>query len=266
MKLSRNLILAMCAISFLFVFAGCKEDVSIGANWTLTSVSVNDTILSTEDGSLTQTVTLFAVPEPDAGVYRISGFAGVNHFNSILTMDGKIAQVDLVATTMMMGPEPDSQTETLFLAALGNGGKVSIKAEDGKTFLTIRNSETNSSLVFVQTLLENTAWNLSMYNMGNAVTNIPEGLEGASIAFAPEGKLFGSTGVNRLSSTYTFTPDGNITLSMIALTRMAAPTEELAMLEMRQVELLEQVVSYDLSGANLTLRNSAGETLLVYEK
>jgi len=266
MKLSRNLFFGICAISFLFVFMACNEDIDIGANWTLESVSADGTTLSTEDGSLTQTLTLFADSESNDSVYRISGFSGVNHFNGTLTMADKTAQVGLLAVTMMMGPEADGQAENIFLTALQNGGKVSITKENGLNLLTITNSEKKSSLVFMQTLLENTAWNLSMYNMGNAVTNIPEGIEGASIAFAPEGKLFGSTGVNRLSASYTFTTYGNITFSMPTLTRMAAPTEELATFEMRQVELLEQAVSYELSGSTLTLRNATGETLLVYEK
>lgn len=266
MKLSRNFILVICAISFSFVFMGCKEDVDIGANWTLVSLGADGTILSTQDESLTQTLTLFAEPESDDGMYLISGFSGVNHFNGTFTMDGETAQVGPLAVTMMMGPEGDAKMESIFLAALQNGGMVSITEENGQTFLTISNGETNSSLVFMQTLLENTAWNLSMYNMGNAVTNIPEGIEGASIAFSMDGKVFGSTGINRLSSTYTFTPDGSITFSMPTLTRMAAPSEELAAFEMLQVELLEQAVLYQLSGSTLTLRNAAGETVLVYEK
>lgn len=266
MKLSQKIVLVTCAITLLVGLIGCKEDLNIGANWTLVSVTANGTTLSTEDGSLTQTLTLFATPEPDSTVYNISGFSGVNNFMGTLTMDGKIAQVSPLAATMMMGQPADGKIESIFLTVLQNGGTVSIEETNGKIFLTIQNNETDTSLVFVQTLLENTTWNLTMYNMGNAVTNLPENIAGASISFATEGKLSGNTGVNRISGTYTFTPNGNLTVSPLALTRMAAPTEEAAEFEMLQVELLQQAVLYDLNGATLTLRNSDGETLLVYEK
>lgn len=266
MKLSRFFIFGTCAIAVLFAVMGCNENTNIGANWTLVSVTADGTPLSTEDGSLTQTLTLFVAHEPDSTDFQISGFSGVNNFMGTFTMNDKTAQVSPLVATMMMGPESDVKTESVFLAALQNGGTVSLEEKNDGIFLTIENKETNTSLVFKQTLLENTAWNLTMYNIGNAVTSIPTDIEGASIAFAPEGKLYGSTGVNRISGAYTFAPDGKITVSTVALTRMAAPNEEAAKFEMLQVELLEQAVFYGINGTTLTLRNSDGETLLVYEK
>lgn len=264
MKVSHNFIWGICAIAISVIFMSCSET-DIAANWTLISVTANDTTFSTGDESLTQPLTLFATPEGEA-TYRISGFSGINHFNGTLTMDGRTAQVGTLAGTMMMGTAEDAKLESTFLIALQNGGKVSAKEKDGETFLTITNKNYDSSLMFKKTILENTAWNLSMYNTNNAVTNIPEGIDGANLTFAPEGALYGSTGVNNIIASYTFTNDGDIVISTVGLTRMAAPNEEMATFEMRQVELLEQAATYQINGSTLTLQNADGETLLVYEK
>ncbi len=105
-----------------------------------------------------------------------------------------------------------------------------------------------------------------MYNIGNAVTNVPSSVQGVALAFSDDGKVYGSTGVNNLMGSYSFNANGALSLSALGTTRMAAPNEEVRDFEMRLLMLLEEVASFEISSNVLTLRSGTGETLLVYNR
>lgn len=256
----------ICLIGFLFIFTGCDENVNIQANWTLVSIEADDFAVSIDDGSMQETMTLFISPGNTPETYTVSGFSGVNSFHGTVTEKNANISFSALATTMMIGPEASQKLEDVYLKTLQAGGKVSAEQVNDQTFLTVTNTSNKSTLIFKQTFLENTVWNLNMYNIHNAVTGIPEMAELPTVGFSLDGTLFGSTGVNRISATYTATPEGILSVSPLAVTRMAAETAEMRNFEMRLLELFADISAYEMSGNTLTLRNDAGEALLVYQK
>ncbi len=247
------------------LFTSCQEDMNIEANWTLIAIEDANTNLSFNDGTLTTTVTMY-VDMQDEAIYKIAGFSGVNNFNGTVTRDKNSITVSPLAVTMMMGIEAAQKAEDMFLKTLQEGGKLSTKETDNGTVLQIENSKNETTLQFIQTVLENTVWNLSMYNVGNAVTNVPASVSGVNIGFSTDGKVYGSTGVNQMMATYEYTEDGAITISAVGITRMAAPNQEVRDFEMKLLELLEQVAIFEMSGDRLTFRNANEETMLVYSR
>ena len=103
--------------------------------------------------------------------YQLSGFSGVNNYSAQAFLDkGKITVANVI-TTMMAGDEKASSIETEYLQILSKGGKFSFETTDGNTNFIIRNKEDKTVLVFREIKLENTAWNLTFYNDGNAVVS-----------------------------------------------------------------------------------------------
>ncbi len=258
--------LSIILIAMAVFFNSCTEQVNPEATWTLLSLDNGITELKTEDGTLNSTITLSIVRQSETEEYGVSGFAGVNHFNGTVSIENNTLTVNPLAVTMMMGADEAQKIEDNFIKVLQNGGKLSVKESDGKTVLTLKNNTEKTELVFKQTLLENTAWNLSMFNVGNAVTNVPQGMEGVSLAFSEDGKIFGSTGVNNIMGSYEFSEEGALLFSSVATTRMAAPNKDASDFEIALIQLLGQVTTFDISGQTLTLRNANGESLLVYVK
>ncbi len=258
--------IVLTAITVMAIlFTSCVEDVNPEATWTLISLDDGETTVITEDSSLQQIITL-SVTQNTETEFSVSGFSGVNHFNGTVTIEKNTMTVEPLAVTMMMGADEAQKTEDSFLKVFNAGGKLTVKEIDGKTILSVKNKANGTELQFVQTLLENTAWNLSMYNVGTAVTNVPSSVAGVALAFSADGKVYGSTGVNNIMGSYEFSEDGKITFSALGTTRMAAPNQEARDFELRLLELLEQVSTFDISGQTLTLRNANGESLLVYVK
>ncbi len=260
----KKTLVAIC-ILLAFFMTGCVEEVNPEATWTLVSMDDGKRDLEKDDGTLTGVITI-SLTQQNEKEYGVSGFSGVNHFNGIATVEGNSVFVTPLAVTMMIGAPEEQMVEDAFLKVLQEGGRISIEKDDGETTLSIKNSKNDTELEFVQTLLENTAWNISMYNIGNAVTNVPSSVQGVTLAFSDDGKVYGSTGVNNLMGSYSFNANGALSLSALGTTRMAAPNEEVRDFEMRLLMLLEEVASFEISSNVLTLRSGTGETLLVYNR
>ncbi len=261
----KKIVLTSIVLSVIVLFSACVEDISPEATWTLVSLDDGKTDFEKEDGTLKGTVTLSIIKQSEKE-YGISGFSGVNHFNGVATIDGRSITVSPLAVTMMIGSPETQMVEDSFLKILQDGGKLSVEKDDGEIYLSIKQKKNDTELEFVQTLLENTSWNLAMYNVGTAVTNVPAALEGVMLAFSADGKVYGSTGVNNIMGSYVFTDDGSLTFSSMGTTRMAAPNQEVRDFELRLLELFEKVQTFEISGQNLTLRNKEGESLLVYSR
>ncbi len=260
----KKMMVAICIIVSFFIIS-CTEDGNPEATWTLVSIDEKEQDYEREDGTLKGTITISLMKRSETE-YGITGFSGVNHFNGVATISGRNLSVSPLAVTMMIGAPENQMLEDRFLKILQEGGRLSFEKDDGEMYLTIENKGNNTELEFVQTLLENTAWNISMYNVGNAVTNVPSSVAGVSLAFSADGKVYGSTGANNIMGTYAFTKEGSLSFGTLGTTRMAAPNQETRDFEVALLQLLEEVTMFDMSGDTLTLRSDTGETLLVYKK
>ena len=106
------------------------------------------------------------------------------------------------------------------------------------------------------TALSDATWHLTR------VYDAPVGSE-ASLTFAADGTVTGSTGCNTFSGAYTLTEGGRLAFAPLATTRRAclsAAGEQ----ETRVLEALNAVASADRDGDRLTLRNASGDALLTY--
>ncbi len=251
-------------VAMAVLFSACVEEVNPEATWTLVSLNDGEMKVNKENGSLMQSVSM-RLETQEENMYGISGFSGVNHFNGSVTIDGNKMTVESpFAVTMMMGADEAQKVEDSFLRTVQGGGTLSVKETTEGTMLTIKNTKNGTELQFIQTILENTTWNISMYNVGTAVTTVPASVEGVTLGFSEDGKVFGTTGANQLMGTYEYTDTGDLKLSALGITRMAAKNQEVRDFETALVQLLSEVSSFDISGNTLTLRNASGASLLVY--
>jgi heat shock protein HslJ len=250
---------------------GCHEEYSkTTTDWDLIKIEKDGKVLSVENGDLpekiTANLTVSKNPSELDFNYQISGFAGVNNYSAQASLKKGNITVANIITTMMAGDEKSSSIETEFLQVLSKGGKLSFETTDGNTNLIIRNKDENTVLVFKEINLENTSWNLTFYNDGNAVVSVDEPLqEKITLGFGGGQQLFGCAAVNSFASDYEFSDNGEISFGNIITTRMAGPAEMME-LEAKIIDLLSKVETYEVSGKNLTLKDGNGTTLLVYKE
>lgn len=264
MKNLKTIMLLVAVMSVGILFTSCNEEVQPEGNWTLISIENDNLSFSVEEGNLDETVSMFLSLKED-GTYSISGFSGVNSFSGNATLEKNEITVSPLGVTMMMGTPESQNIEDAFLAAVQAGGKLSADEEDGEMILVVK-TENDAELKFKKTILENTTWDLVMYNVGNAVTNLPSVVSNVNIGFANDNSIFGNTGTNQIMGSFEYTKEGSLTLGAMGMTRMAAMNEEAYQFEVRLMELYSQVTKYSINGSSLTLSNDAGETLLVFEK
>lgn len=263
MKTMKLILIVVMAFTFVILFTSCNEFEPDG-NWTLSSIETNEEFLSVADETLPNAISMF-LTKGEENAYAISGFAGVNTYVGSTEVVKNDVVVNPLAVTRMLGKENVQNVEDIYLDILQAGGKISIK-EGEDTVLVLKNSKNKTSLEFKKTLLENTSWNLVMYNVKDAVTNIPLAGENAYIGFAADGSIHGNTGTNQIMGTFEYTKDGALKLGPMGMTKMAASDEEAYHFEVRLMELYEQVSAFSISGSQLTLSNDAGETLLVFKR
>lgn len=265
MKKLKSAIFIVMIVALGLLFVGCNESVNPEGNWTLISIKNNENSYSIEDETLPGTISMYLEAKGENS-YSISGFAGVNTYAGLVDVEKKAVVVNPLAVTKMLGPESSHTVEDAYLAAVQEGGKISIQEKDAEIILILKNSKLGTTLEFKKTVLENTSWNLSMYNIGNAVTEVPSVVETAYIGFVEDGSIHGNTGTNQLIGTFEYEKDGSLTFGPMGMTRMAAMNEEAYQFEVRMMELYSQVATFSISGSQLTLANDAGETLLVFKR
>lgn len=110
--------------------------------------------------------------------------------------------------------------------------------------------------------LTGTSWVLESFDTDGEAT--PAAAEGEStLTFAAGGELFGSTGCNRLTGTWT--QDGSaVSLETGAMTLVGCVDPEVAAQEQALLELLPQVQSVDEGDGTLDMLDADGSTLLAY--
>ena len=84
-----------------------------------------------------------------------------------------------------------------------------------------------------------------------------------TLSFAPDGSVFGFSGVNQLRGTYT-AENGSLTFSALAMTRRFALAEELNKLETMYTALIGRTRRYALESGTLKFMEADGTVLLVF--
>ena len=265
MKKLKLTILIVMIVSLGLLFVGCNESVNPEGNWTLISIENNEISYTIADETLPNTISMYLEAKEEFS-YSISGFSSVNTYAGLVNVEKNTVKVNPLAVTKMLGSEASQNVEDAYLPAVQEGGNISIQEKDGETILVLKNSKAGTTLEFKKTVLENTSWNLVMYNIENAVTEVPTVVENAYIGFAEDGSIHGNTGTNQLMGTFEYTKDGSLTFEKMGMTRMAAMDEDAYQFEVRIMELYSQVVAFSISGSQLTLSNDSGETVLVFKR
>jgi heat shock protein HslJ len=121
--------------------------------------------------------------------------------------------------------------------------------------------------------IEGTAWVFTAFVENTCITVIQNDNRFKNLAQKPEinfgstGVFSGTTGVNRLTASWTLdTGTNELRISPAALTRMMALSEDAALLETIFVNLLQGVSSYSVKGDELTLLDSGKAPLLVFTR
>lgn len=275
-------VLALCAgISVVCAFfSSCASTkvletsaVDISGDWILSSVEYDITLydgyegaadfIAELDASGKTTGISFSADKTGEDVFVVYGFSGVNSYNGTLSFDGGPLLENPPAVTLAAGSPKAERFERVFLQMLSKVEAVSISSDD--TTLTLSDLNKTNVMVFKRFNLADTSWCLSSYNTGNAVVSLPTHVDIPTLVFGDAGNLSGSTGVNRIISS--FTSDSKtraVSFGPLGTTRVAPPTPAMGEVEAAYLDLLGKTVSYRISGSSLTLCSETGTNLLVF--
>ena len=212
--------------------------------------------------------TLTLSSQNEDAVYTASGFSGVNSYHGSFTLSGDaIKPSEGFATTRMMGHPVAMEFEENYLHALSVITVWQLDSRSGSTELVLSDSADTVRLVFSRIRLAGSLWELVSCNTGNAMVSLPADLEKIpSLNFGYDGDVSGNTGVNVLHMTYTADDvSHDLSFAMGAVTLAAAGTEVAAEMEQQYLNLLSRVSTYQVHGSTLTLSDSEGDTLLVFQ-
>ncbi len=236
---------------------------SAAGDWKLVAAAANGTAVAVpEDLGVT-----FSAEADGNGGFDVYGFAGVNNYSGSASISGDVFEHSAFAVTLMAGPEADAAFERVFLSILESAEKAAVVPEHGGTVLRLSDADGKNTLTFAALNLADTAWRLSAYNTGSAVSSLPADTETPELVFDGKGGITGFTGVNRLVGTYAANEtERTLSFSALGMTKMGAPSQTAASLESRYAELLGIVSRYQLSASSLRLLDDNGTTLLVFVK
>ena len=209
---------------------------------------------------------LTATFEEDGTVF---GSGGCNNFSGGYTIDGDQIAIDPLAVTMMFceGVEGLMEQEAAFTAALESAATYSIQGDQ----LELRTADGALAVSFVAAApveepaepelgLEGPAWQLVSFVDGAG--NLAQAEAEATIKFE-DGRVGGNASCNRFFASYTLEGD-QLAISPAGSPMMACPEPAMSQ-EQAFLANLGQVASYAISGAQLTLFDTAGEAVLVFE-
>ena len=110
--------------------------------------------------------------------------------------------------------------------------------------------------------LVGTTWTLTTIASGDAVSSVVIGTEVTAV-FTADATVSGSAGCNRYSGSYTWTGD-QLSFSPLASTKMACADDVMAQ-ESAFLSGMQDVASFAIDGAQLTLMDASGALLLGFE-
>ena len=216
-------------------------DVAVtGVRWSFDSITV--------DGKRT--------PAPD-GAYveiaengRAKGNTGCNHFGGAVAVKADTLDVSLDETTEIGCPEDLQRFETVLdktfdgkLKAVVDGDKLTLTRADGDTLVL-------SSQKPVP--LQGTPWTVESLVSGDSSASLPAGTEGrAHFVIGKDGKVTGSLGCNRFSTTATVS-GSTIAFGRVVSTRMLCAPPQMNV-EKAMLNVFESKATYELRDRSLSL-------------
>ena len=252
--------------------AGCSSSSSSGggsSSTTNTSPAHELTgtawVLTSYRGSAGDTVDAFAGATAALAFKlrgALNGSTGCNQFSGSYVANGSSLSIKTGAMTLIgCTNEAQSAQESSLLQLLPQvarytvtAGTLSLKGSDGTTLLTYSAGLTG---------LTGTSWNAVGVNNGKGGVESTAGTEQLTADFGSDGAFTAFGGCNKLSGTYRVSGNAGVTITELASTQMACAAD-VNELESQYTAALGTVTTYDISGDQLTLRNSAGETQATY--
>lgn len=195
-----------------------------------------------QDGLPTNEVTLRFVDS------AVNGAAPCNQYNGTFTNDEGQLTFGPMMSTMMACPDLDQETAYFAALAAVSGYRV----ED--THLILSNADGDDVLTFVpmqHAALEGTAWKLTGYNTGSAISSAL--LDTEITAEFADGQMSGTAGCNHYFAAFTV-EDNQMTLGPAGNTEMFCMEPEGVMeQEVAFLKVLGEVASFTIEGNTLTM-------------
>jgi heat shock protein HslJ len=177
---------------------------------------------------------------------------GCNSMNGGFEIDEGVLTAGPFAATMMACDQPLMDQDTWLSEFLSSLPTIEL---DGET-LTLASGETTMTLAELQpSELVDTKWTVTGTVANEGVSSVPADST-ASIMIAPDNSVSVDTGCNTGSGTVEIADD-TLTFGPIATTKKACPPDQTA-LEASVLAVLQGEVTYEIDGANLSLRTGEG--------
>lgn len=193
---------------------------------------------------------------------KVTGNATVNNFTGPYTLEGRNVDIGPLATTKVGGPQVELVQETQILAALDvavrytvRNGVLEFYDPSGKVVVSFTVAE--------EPKLTGPAWKCRAYLSGTGAMTSVVSSAAVSAAFAPDGTLSGSGGVNQYSATYKVDGDKMSIGPDITSTEMAGSDLAMAQ-EAAYLKALPKTASYKIAQYTLTLYDGSGQALAEY--
>lgn len=183
------------------------------------------------------------------------GTDGCNRYRGSWTATGATITLKPGASTQMACPEPVMKQAAAFTGAMSvargytiDAGRLVLLGADGQRLATL--------VPLPVTALQGTPWEATMVNNGRgAVTSLVQHTS-ITATFGADGRLTGSAGCNRYTTTYT-TDGDTISIARPAVTRRQCPAPAMTQ-ERNYLAALARSTRYRLDERQLELRDDTG--------
>lgn len=215
-----------------------------GTSWTLTEYVSAGTLIPVAAGYIVDATFRDA---------SVAGFSGCNEYVASATVDGATLAIGPIATTGRMC-KMAIPIEQDYLAALAIAATFTAAA-DGLSIYDASGAQVLGYAPAPADPLDG-PWAVTGFNNGaEAVVSPAEGTE-LTVNFSPDGQVFGSSGCNTYSGSYTFA-DGSLTVGALAMTMMACE-DAINTQEQQFLTALQVPSTVEASGGTVTLRDADG--------
>ena len=192
----------------------------------------------------------------------VVGSSGCNRFTGTYVAKGTSLTVTPGPTTLIACADPTlGAQETALFKLLPEVTGYSLSSDQ----LALTGAGGATLLTYAAGLagLTGTSWTATGVNNGNGGVESTSATEQLTATFGPDGAFTGFGGCNTFNGTYAVSGMHGLTITGLGSTQKACTTE-IDALESQYSAALGKVTKYTVTGDQLTLRNSAGETQVTY--
>jgi heat shock protein HslJ len=191
----------------------------------------------------------------------LGGSTGCNRYTSPYTVDGEALKLGAIASTQMACPPPADQVERAYVDALKRVAEW--RMDDAELVLL---DDGDAELLRFREASPVGEWEVTAFLKGSAVASP---LPGTSITatFTEDGKLSGSAGCNRYTTSFT-TDRGAIEIEPPASTKKLCPEEPEGVMDQEAAYLtaLLSAVQYRVDGGSLSLLSADGTYVATFAR